>query len=127
VSDFNNIAKIVLDLKGKIMEDQQQQLPLVGNLDQQMDRLVQHLSEFGVKYGESVHAFKMRFLRRVLLNNRGNQLRAARELGMHRNTLSRILQELRIDAEVYKRKGVHDPHANAAFVRVWVTKVQSNG
>jgi Fis family transcriptional regulator, factor for inversion stimulation protein len=33
----------------------------------------------------------------VLEENRGNQCKAARQLGMHRNTLSRTMQELKID------------------------------
>ena len=41
--------------------------------------------------------FKKKFILTVLQENNGNQCRAARELGMHRNTLSRTLDELKID------------------------------
>jgi len=44
-----------------------------------------------------VREFKKRFILAVLEENKGNQCRAARELGMHRNTLSRTLAELEID------------------------------
>jgi DNA-binding NtrC family response regulator len=50
-----------------------------------------------ILYSEAVREFKKRFIVTVLEENRGNQCRAARELGMHRNTLSRTMQELKID------------------------------
>ena len=41
------------------------------------------------------------FLREVLVAHRGNQCKAAEELGMHRNTLSRTMAELGLNlAEV---------------------------
>ena len=50
-----------------------------------------------ILYSEAVREFKKRFILAVLQENKGNQCRAARELGMHRNTLSRTLAELKID------------------------------
>jgi len=50
-----------------------------------------------ILYSEAVREFKKRFILAVLNENNGNQCRAARELGMHRNTLSRTLAELKID------------------------------
>jgi Fis family transcriptional regulator, factor for inversion stimulation protein len=44
-----------------------------------------------------VREFKKKFILTVLQENKGNQCRAARELGMHRNTLSRTIGELKID------------------------------
>jgi Fis family transcriptional regulator len=51
----------------------------------------------GVSYDEAVREFKRRYLLQVLVNHRGNQCKAAEELGMHRNTLSRTLTELEMD------------------------------
>src|SRR5438105_15870977 len=51
----------------------------------------------GILYSEAVREFKKRFILTVLQDNSGNQCRAARQLGMHRNTLSRTIQELKID------------------------------
>jgi Fis family transcriptional regulator, factor for inversion stimulation protein len=48
----------------------------------------------------------------VLQENRGNQCRAARELGMHRNTLSRTITELKIDVRQL-RDGVKRPPRSA--------------
>jgi DNA-binding NtrC family response regulator len=48
----------------------------------------------GITYAEGVREFKKRFILEVLARHRGNQCKAARELGMHRNTLSRTIAEL---------------------------------
>jgi DNA-binding NtrC family response regulator len=48
----------------------------------------------GICYEEALREFKKQYLREVLLAHRGNQCRAAEELGMHRNTLSRTMTEL---------------------------------
>ncbi len=50
-----------------------------------------------ILYSEAVREFKKRFIITVLEENHGNQCKAAREMGMHRNTLSRTMQELKID------------------------------
>lgn len=55
----------------------------------------------GIRYEEAVREFKRQYLREVLIANRGNQCKAAEELGMHRNTLSRAMAELGLNlAEV---------------------------
>jgi DNA-binding NtrC family response regulator len=48
----------------------------------------------GIRYEEAVREFKRQYLRQVLLAHRGNQCRAAEEMGIHRNTLSRTMAEL---------------------------------
>ena len=48
----------------------------------------------GIRYEEAVREFKKQYLREVLIAHRGNQCKAAEELGMHRNTLSRTMAEL---------------------------------
>jgi DNA-binding NtrC family response regulator len=48
----------------------------------------------GIRYEEAVREFKRQYLRQVLLAHRGNQCKAAEEMGIHRNTLSRTMAEL---------------------------------
>ena len=54
-----------------------------------LDGLVTQMHSGGIRYEEAVREFKKQFLREVLVAHRGNQCKAAKELGMHRNTLSR--------------------------------------
>jgi Fis family transcriptional regulator, factor for inversion stimulation protein len=65
-----------------------------------------------ILYSEAVREFKKRFILTVLEENKGNQCRAARELGMHRNTLSRTLTELKIDVRQL-REGTRRPPRSA--------------
>ena len=73
-----------------------------------LDSLVTQMHSSGIRYEEAVREFKRGFLREVLIANRGNQCKAAEDLGMHRNTLSRTMAELGLSlAEV--RAGLKRP------------------
>lgn len=63
----------------------------------QLEALVTQMHETGILYSEAVREFKKSFIVNVLERNGGNQCKAARELGMHRNTLSRTISELGLD------------------------------
>lgn len=71
----------------------------------QLEALVAQMYSSGILYSEAVREFKKRFLMNVLQQNRGNQCKAARELGMHRNTLSRTLAELKLDVRQFRDGG----------------------
>jgi len=60
----------------------------------ELDSLVTQMHSSGVRYDDAVREFKRQYLREVLLANRGNQCKAADELGIHRNTLSSTMAEL---------------------------------
>ncbi len=73
-----------------------------------LDNLILQMHAAGVAYNDAVREFKKRYILEVLSRHRGNQCKAADELGMHRNTLSRTLAELGMDsAEI--RKGIKRP------------------
>ncbi len=60
----------------------------------ELDILVTQMHSSGLRYEDAVREFKKQYLREVLVANRGNQCKAAEELGIHRNTLSRTMAEL---------------------------------
>ncbi len=66
-------------------------------MKRELESLVTQMHTGGITYSEAVREFKKRFILEVLAVHRGNQCKAAKELGMHRNTLSRTLEELGID------------------------------
>ena len=67
----------------------------------ELDSLVTQMHSSGIPYEHAVREFKRQYLREVLVAHKGNQCKAAEELGMHRNTLSRAMAELDLDlAEV---------------------------
>jgi len=63
----------------------------------QLESLVGTMVERGILLGEAVTEFEKKFIRRVLEHARGNQSRAAKVLGIHRNTLSRKVGEYKLD------------------------------
>ncbi len=78
----------------------------------QLETLVHQMYDSGILYSEAVREFKKRFLLTVLQQNQGNQCQAARQLGMHRNTLSRTITELKLDVRAV-RNGARRPPRSA--------------
>lgn len=78
------------------------------NVKRELDSLITQMHSTGIRYEEAVRQFKRQYLIEVLRAHRGNQCKAAEELGMHRNTLSRTMAELQLEvAEV--RAGLKRP------------------
>ena len=69
-----------------------------GVVKDQLEALVVQMFRSGITYSEGVCEFKKKFIATVLQDCNGNQCKAARLLGMHRNTLSRTITELKLDA-----------------------------
>jgi DNA-binding NtrC family response regulator len=78
----------------------------------QLEALIMQMYRSGILYGEAVREFKKRFILMVLQENKGNQCKAARQLGMHRNTLSRTIAELELDIKSL-RSGTRRPPRSA--------------
>jgi DNA-binding NtrC family response regulator len=68
-----------------------------ASVKRELDTLVAQMYAGGITYDEAVREFKKRFLLEVLAHHRGNQCKAAKDLGVHRNTLSRMISELHLD------------------------------
>ncbi len=83
----------------------------------QLEALILQMYKSNILYSEGVREFKKRFILTVLQENKGNQCRAARELGMHRNTLSRTIDELKIDIRQLRDVAKRPPRS-ARFLSV---------
>ena len=70
----------------------------------QLEVLVSEMNTTGILYAEAVREFKKVFIANVLEQNKGNQCKAAKQLGMHRNTLSRTMAELELDIRPLRRE-----------------------
>ncbi|MGI4830338.1 MAG: helix-turn-helix domain-containing protein [Janthinobacterium lividum] len=77
-------------------------------MKRELEHLVLGMHAVGLTYADAVREFKKRFILEVLARHRGNQCKAAEELGMHRNTLSRTLTELGMDSAQI-RQGMRRP------------------
>lgn len=77
-------------------------------MKEQLESLVWQMVRGGIRYGEAVREFKKAFLTKVLVDHRGNQCKAAKTLGMHRNSLGRTLADLKMDARALRTQ-LHRP------------------
>jgi Fis family transcriptional regulator len=66
---------------------------------EQLEALIQQMVEKGIRYDAIVQDFEKCYITRVLERVKGNQSRAARTLGMHRNTLSRKIAEYNLTGD----------------------------
>ncbi|MGA9885323.1 MAG: helix-turn-helix domain-containing protein [Candidatus Acidiferrales bacterium] len=64
---------------------------------EELESLVGMMVERGILLEEAVTEFEKKFIKRVLERSNGNQCRAAKVLGIHRNTLSRKIDEYHLD------------------------------
>ena len=69
----------------------------------QLENLVGQMVERGILFDEAVNEFEKKFIKRVLDRFHGNQSRAAKLLGIHRNTLSRKIGLYKLDHRQGKR------------------------
>jgi len=70
----------------------------------QLEGLVAQMVERGILFDEAVGEFEKRFIKSVLDRAQGNQCRAAKILGIHRNTLSRKIGEYELDHDGRSRR-----------------------
>ena len=77
-------------------------------MKRELDTLISQMHNAGISYADAMRQFKKRYILEVLAHHKGNQCKAATELGMHRNTLSRTLAELDMDSAQI-RKGMRRP------------------
>ena len=77
-------------------------------MKRELDGIVTQMHSAGLSYADAVKQFKKRYILEVLSHHKGNQCKAAEELGMHRNTLSRTLAELDLDTAQI-RNGMRRP------------------
>ncbi len=64
---------------------------------EQLESLVGMMVERGILLEEAMIEFEKKFIRRVLERSNGNQCRAAKVLGIHRNTLSRKISAYHLE------------------------------
>ena len=62
----------------------------------ELNRLVDEMVAKGIRYDDARQEFERRFISRSLARSEGKVGRAARMIGLHRNTLSRKVTEYRL-------------------------------
>ncbi len=57
----------------------------------QLEALVTQMIDRGLLFGEAITEFEKKFILKALERNQGNQTKAAKAMGIHRNTLNKKL------------------------------------
>jgi DNA-binding protein Fis len=70
----------------------------------QLEGLVSQMVERGILFEEALGEFEKKFIKRTLERAQGNQCRAAKMLGIHRNTLSRKICEYKLDRNGWHKR-----------------------
>jgi DNA-binding protein Fis len=65
-------------------------------LKERLDDLIEEMITGGIRYPDAKREFEKRFLAQVMEREKGNLSRAAKVLHIHRNTLSKKLQDLKL-------------------------------
>lgn len=68
----------------------------------QLTALATLTHEIGLSFHDAQEEFKKRLILNALTRHKGNQCAAARELQVHRNTLSRDIEALQIDPKQFR-------------------------
>ena len=63
-----------------------------------LEQLVGEMVDKGIRFEDAQREFEKQFITRVVSNCHGNLGKAATTLGVHRNTLTRKIQDLKIRA-----------------------------
>ena len=66
-------------------------------MKEQLEKLVLQMYRSGIGYSKAVREFQSVFILTVLREHKANQVKAAQKLGMHRNTLRRIIRNFELD------------------------------
>lgn len=69
----------------------------------QLESLVTQMIEQGIVFTDALSEFEKRFIKKMLEKTNGNHSKAAVELGIHRNTLSRKVEDLGLDHRQRRR------------------------
>lgn len=67
-----------------------------------LEQIVLYMYRSRLPYSEAVREFQKTFLATVLRQENANQVRAAKKLGIHRNTLRRQIREFDLDVKMLR-------------------------
>ena len=70
----------------------------------QLESLVNEMITKGILFTDAVSEFEKKFIKQILEKNNGNHSKAAVALGIHRNTLSRKVDELDLNHRPRRKK-----------------------
>jgi DNA-binding NtrC family response regulator len=68
----------------------------MSTMSDRFERLIEEMVDKGVQFEDACLEFEKRFIARVLARSNGSLTKTAEMLGIHRNTLSRKMDEFKL-------------------------------
>jgi Fis family transcriptional regulator len=84
----------------------------MNTLSRDLSHLVATMQSDRIPLSDAVTAFKKEWLELELWRNKGNYCRTARNMGTHRNTLTRAVKELGIDVTTIRKASGREREAS---------------
>lgn len=84
---------------------------------EQLERLTLQMYREGMRYSEAVREFQKTFLGVVLRDHDANQVKAAKRLKIHRNTLRPQISEMELDIRALRGPRRRPPVSDLALAR----------
>ena len=88
----------------------------------ELDSLVKQMYQRGIPYREAVSEFQKVFVASVLRECKGNVSKAAPNLGIHRNTLARMIAQLGLDIAAFRSSVRRPPASVTAACRKTISR-----
>ena len=85
-------------------------------MKEELEDIVLQIYRSGLRYSEAVREFQRMFLATALRETNANQVRAAKKLGIHRNTLRRQIRELEPDIKTMRVGGRRPPSSERVVI-----------
>ena len=86
-------------------------------MSDELDSLVKQMHQRGILYREAVREFQKVFIAAALREHKGNLSNAAPKLGMHRNSLTRVISQLGLDIAAFRSPRRRPPASVTAAER----------
>ena len=91
-------------------------------MSDELDSLVKQMHQRGILYREAVREFQKVFIASALREHKGNLSNAAPKLGMHRNSLTRVISQLGLDIAAFRSPRRRPPASVTAANRKAMTR-----
>jgi DNA-binding NtrC family response regulator len=91
-------------------------------MSDELDSLVKQMHQRGILYREAVREFQKVFIASALREHKGNLSSAAPKLGMHRNSLTRVISKLGLDIAAFRSPRRRPPASVTAANRKTMTR-----
>ena len=91
-------------------------------MSDELDSLVKQMHQRGILYREAVREFQKVFIASALREHKGNLSNAASKLGMHRNSLTRVISQLGLDIAAFRSPRRRPPASVTAANRKTMTR-----